>query len=497
MRRVPSVRLPARRAIVSRRRAPLLLIAASTLAIALAAGSVAGALKAAAAVLANIAASQPIAPILVPLAASLAHGVAEAVGVFVTALMIVSVAAGPFVAHDLITRRLRRERREDLQQQSTCRQISRRTLLNVVVAGCAAGGWVEEGVSTSLQALAEQTIASQNTAITDATGKRLRLRGINWFGFETDAFAPHGLSVRNYDEMLAQMADLGFNTLRLPYSSQLFDPGSVPSGIDERLNPDLRGLAGVTLLDAIVAGAWRHGLHVILDRHRPNAYAQSDLWYTEEVPESRWISDWVMLARQYRGNPAVLGADLHNEPHGAATWGDGNPWTDWRLAAERAGNAILAVNPDWRIFVQGVERVGSDYYWWGGNLERARTCPVRLTRPHRLVYEAHDYGPEIYMQAWFRGPHLAARLPNVWRRYWAYLKLDGRSPVLLGEFGGRSTGRDLGGQWQRALAAYLKQNRISFVYWSWNPDSGDTGGLLLDDWKTLDQAKLALLRAAH
>jgi endoglucanase len=497
MRWVSYVRPPGRWSIVSRCRGPLLLVAASTLAIALAAGAVAGVLDAGVAVLASVVAGQPPTSIAASLVAALARGLAAAVGAAITALTLAGVAAVPFVVQDIIRRRTRHEPCTDPQEQSTSERISRRTLLTVMVAGCAAGVCVEQSVSGYLQSLADQEIAAQNTAITDTTGKRIRLRGINWFGFETDAFAPHGLSVRNYDDMLGQMADLGFNTLRLPYSNQLFDPGSVPSGIDEHLNPDLRGLSGVTLLDAIVAGAWRHGLHVILDRHRPNAYAQSDLWYTEDVPESRWIDDWITLARRYRGNPAVLGADLHNEPHGAATWGDGNRWTDWRLAAERAGNAILAVNPNWRIFVQGVERVGTDYYWWGGNLEGAGASPVRLTRPHRLVYEAHDYGPEIYMQAWFRGPHLAERLPSVWRRYWAYLQLDGRSPVLLGEFGGRSTGRDLGGQWQRALAAYLKRHRISYVYWSWNPDSGDTGGLLLDDWKTLDQAKLAVLRAAQ
>src|SRR5262249_24531169 len=372
-----------------------------------------------------------------------------------------------------------------------------RTLLIMGVAGCLAGGRVEGGVSGSLQALADQVIACHNTVLTDTTGKPVRLRGVNWFGLETDSFAPHGLSVRNYDEMLAQMADLASNPLRLPYSNQLFEPASTPKGIDTRLNPDLEGCAGLSLLDAIIEGARRHGLYVILDRHRPDAYAQSDLWYTEEVPESRWIRDWVMLARRYRGSPTVLGADLHNEPHGPATWGDGDRRTDWRLAAERAGNAILAVNPDWRIFVQGVEHIGSNYYWWGGNLEGARASPVRLALSQRLVYEAHDYGPEIYWQAWFSGPRMVEQLPAVWQRYWAYLQLDGRSPVLLGEFGGRSTGNDLAGQWQRALAAYLKQHRISYVYWSWNPDSGDTGGLLLDDWRTVDRAKLAILRGAQ
>jgi endoglucanase len=31
----------------------------------------------------------------------------------------------------------------------------------------------------------------------------------------------------------------------------------------------------------------------------------------------------------------------------AATWGTGDVSTDWDLAAQRAGNAILDVNPEW------------------------------------------------------------------------------------------------------------------------------------------------------
>ena len=65
--------------------------------------------------------------------------------------------------------------------------------------------------------------------------------------------------------------------------------------------------------------------------------------------------------------------------------------------------------------------------------------------------------------------------------------------MLLGEFGGRSVGQDPEGRWQRALVAFLKSSRIGWTYWAWNPDSGDTGGVLEDDWKTVDPAKLALL----
>jgi len=263
--------------------------------------------------------------------------------------------------------------------------------------------------------------------------------------------------------------------------------------INVALNPKLQGLTGLGVLDYIVNGAARRGLRVILDRHRPSADGQSELWYSEKVPEARWIQDWVMLARRYRGNDAVVGADLSNEPHGAATWGDDNRATDWRLAAERAGNAILDVDPDWLIIVEGIQHVGVDTYWWGGNLSAAALSPVRLSRPERLVYSAHDYGPEESGQSWLQGPDFPGNLPGVWRSHWAYLQQDGIAPVLVGEFGGRSIAFDPEGVWQRGLISFLEQGGFSYSYWVWNPDAW-IGGLLLDDRGTLDRAKVDLLR---
>jgi len=293
--------------------------------------------------------------------------------------------------------------------------------------------------------------------------------------------------------MLNQMAQTGFNTIRLPYTNQLFDPASKPLGINYKLNPDLKGLVGLALMDRVIQDAGKVGLKVILDRHDPTADLRPQLWYTDQVPQSRWIDDWVMLAKHYRGNDTVIGADLANEPHGPATWGDGNPRTDWRLAAEQAGNAILAVNPDWLIIVEGIEQYHGDYYWWGGNLEGAEQFPVRLTEPDKLVYSAHDYGPEVYDQPWFHASNFPRNLPEIWQQHWAYLQMDGVAPVLLGEFGGRSVGKDSEGQWQRSLVAFLLTQGISYIYWAWNPDSGDTGGILQDDWVTVNQSKLRLL----
>jgi endoglucanase len=330
--------------------------------------------------------------------------------------------------------------------------------------------------------------------ILDQNGHPAEITGVSWFGMETGTYAPHGLWTRNWKAMLDQIAALGFNTIRLPFSDEALEPGRLAQSINHDLNPDLQGKAGLEVLDTLLEGASERGLKVILDRHRPTSQAQSELWYTDAVSEQQWIASWVMLAHRYSGNPAVLGVDLHNEPRGPATWGSEDPATDWRLAAERAGNAILEVDPYLLIFVQGVERYGDDWYWWGGNIAGARSAPVRLNVPGRVVYSPHDYGPGVYWQRWFDAPDFPSNLPAIWDAHWGYLANEQVAPVVLGEFGGRSVGNDPEGVWQRALLDYTQQHRIGWLNWSFNPDSSDTGGLLSDDWLTVEEEKAQLYR---
>lgn len=354
---------------------------------------------------------------------------------------------------------------------------------------------------------------TRGSAVLDRNGQQVRIAGINWFGMETANFAPHGLWTRDYRDMLDQIAAQGYNTLRLPFSNQLFDAGSTPNGIDfsNGRNADLQGQSGLGIMDRIIAYAGTVGLRVILDRHRPDASGQSALWYTATRPESEWIDDWKMLAARYAGNPTVIGADLHNEPHTvgddpsqSACWGCGDPAVDWRLAAERAGNAILSVNPDWLIFVEGVNCFGPNGVatasrgatctWWGGNLEGAAAYPVRLSVPNRVVYSAHDYPASVSGQSWFSDPAYPANLPAVWNRFWGYLHANDVAPVLVGEFGSKlQTTSDR--QWLDALTRYLGTgpNGGHWTFWCWNPNSGDTNGILKDDWRTIDADKQSYL----
>ncbi|MBA4187849.1 MAG: endoglucanase [Planctomycetaceae bacterium] len=349
----------------------------------------------------------------------------------------------------------------------------------------------------------QSTVASgwlhtEGNQIVDASGTPVRLAGVNWFGMESNTYAPHGLWTRGYKSMMDQMKAEGFNTIRLPFSNQLFDANSTPNGIDFSKNPDLVGLNGLQIMDKIVAYAGQIGMRILLDHHRSDAGAgaeTSGLWYTAAYSESRWIADWTMLATRYANNPTVVGADLHNEPHGPATWGTGGA-NDWRLAAERAGNAILAANPNWLIVVEGVESGPSGNYWWGGNLSAAGTYPVRLNTPGHLVYSPHDYPSSIYPQSWFAAANYPNNLEAVWDANWGYLYKQNIAPVLLGEFGTKyQTASDQ--TWLASLVNYLgatastgQPQGPSWTYWSWNPNSGDTGGILADDWQTVNRAKV-------
>lgn len=336
---------------------------------------------------------------------------------------------------------------------------------------------------------------TQGAQILDSQNHVVRLTGLSWFGMETSNFAPHGLWSRSMASMLDQIAQLGFNMIRVPFTNQMFDSGSVPNGVDANQNPALQGKKPIEILDALVAGAKQRGLRVVLDRHRPDASGQSPLWYTSTVSEQRWVDDWKMLAQRYKGDPTVIGVDLHNEPHGSASWGDGNMQTDWRLAAERAGAAVQSVNPDLLIIVEGVEQAGGASYWWGGNLRNAGASPVRLPVANHLVYSPHDYPASVFAQTWFMDPAYPANLPTVWDASWGYLAKTGVAPIWIGEFGTKNQ-TTVDQKWFSGLSAYAKDRGLSFAFWCLNPDSGDTGGILADDWQTVNTDKMNVLRPA-
>jgi endoglucanase len=230
-----------------------------------------------------------------------------------------------------------------------------------------------EGVANAASAI-QPPLSTQGSRIVDNTGAAVLLRGVNWFGMETDLHVPHGLGTRDYKDMLAQIKSLGYNVIRLPYSLQALGSSNI-SGVNFSIgsNRELQGKTPLEVMDLVITEAQRQGLMILLDSHRLNDQQIPELWYGDGFTEADWSKTWTTLANRYKNQPNVIGADLKNEPHGQASWGTGNQATDWRLAAERCGNAIQAIAPHWLIVVEGVEKnvPGQQLpgHWWGGNLE--------------------------------------------------------------------------------------------------------------------------------
>jgi gliding motility-associated-like protein len=364
----------------------------------------------------------------------------------------------------------------------------------------------------------------------DEAGNEVRLTGVNWFGFETGNYCPHGLWARDYKSILMQIKDLGFNCIRIPWCNAMLR-ASAPTGIQINaygndayakqkgiklypqapegftgLNLDLAGLTPLQVLDKIVEEAGKLGLKIILDNHsrKADGYINETLWYTQDFSEEQWIADWVFLAERYKGNPTIVGADLNNEPHGntgqgmkpPASWGynvAGYGDTDWAAAAERCGNAILQVNPDWLIIVEGVEQYQNDYYWWGGNLSGVRTRRINLIKPDKLVYSPHEYGPEVYNQSWFSDPNFPNNMPNIWYNHFGFIYDDNIGHVLVGEFGIKDRTNTIAYTWFTEFMKYMG-SKYSWTFWCFNPNSGDTGGILQDDWVTVNEWKMEVLK---
>ena len=217
-----------------------------------------------------------------------------------------------------------------------------------------------------------------------------------------------------------------------------------------------------------------------------------------------------------------------SKPPGGHSTRKNNPATDWRLAAEQAGNAILRVNPHVLIIVEGVEiypyrnpsgglfcrghvpatgTYCSDLYWWGGNLAGVQSFPVVLNVPHQLVYSPHEYGPQMHGQRWIT-PHMTERdWQSQMYRHWGYL-LDAHgpnaAPLWVGEFGTNTSSnlgvRDPRGNLQRAwfsaLIDYLQRQRS--IGWAYGPLNGTVPGgsrregygLLSEDWRHISNPQV-------
>lgn len=331
-------------------------------------------------------------------------------------------------------------------------------------------------------------------------GTEIKLFGLNWFGLETSNHVLHGLwTGRALADFLADFKSKGFTALRLPVSPETINPGFAITGGPGNGDdfPSLSGKDGRTALEYTLAKTQAAGMFVLVDFHTCNpAQIGSGL---PDGPIScagysldRWLADLRTLATLSKTFTNMIGIDLDNEPHGLT-------WSQWSSLASQGGQAVLAVNPNLTIWVEGVgnsSTSGGLAANWGQNLFEA--AAISGIPANRLVFSPHSYGPSVAAMSYFSDPSYPANMPGVWDTLFGHLTGQGFT-VVPGEFGGHYTTSSTPAQndklWQDSYVTYLinKGTKNNF-YWVVNPNSGDTGGVLLDDWRTWNNDKLLLLQ---
>lgn len=332
-------------------------------------------------------------------------------------------------------------------------------------------------------------------------GARWRMKGLSWFGFETSLSVFHGLWQNDYNLYLDFIHNNSFNALRIPFYLDLLLKDPIPQSIEfgycqtnPKCNLDLKGLTSLQVLDVMVAACAKRNIYIMFDMHsfEPDAYQANGLWYDATHSEALVLKGWDVLLSRYSNASNVIGADLKNEPF-QGTWSTGVEQTDWDAAAQRIGNYI-ASKSNWLIFVEGTANspACNPGCFYGEDLTGVREHPVVLNVSSRLVYSPHVYGPSVFMQPYFSDPSFPANMPAIWDAHFGYIKKLAGPAIVVGEWGGLMTGANL--VWMNAFVAYLKAvDTTDQFFWCLNPDSGDTGGLLLNDWLTPDTQKLQLL----
>jgi aryl-phospho-beta-D-glucosidase BglC (GH1 family) len=326
-------------------------------------------------------------------------------------------------------------------------------------------------------------------------GKELTLYGLNWFGLETSDRILHGLwTGRLLDDFLADFKSKGFNALRLPVSPETLNPG-YPIGASPYTEPDCAAMCGKdgrTALEYTLQRAQAAGMYVLLDFHTCNPAQIGSTLPGSPIAcsgysQAKWLADLQTMATLSRTYTNVIGVDLTNEPWNLT-------WSAWASFASTGGQAVLAVNPNTTVWVEGIGNVSSAGVDgganWGQNLYAAGAIVGVPTS--KLVYTPHSYGPSVAPMGYFSASTFPANMPAIWDTFFGHLVEQGYT-VVVGEFGGEYTGSDK--TWQDAFVTYLLDKGMkSSFYWCVNPNSGDTGGVLLDDWKTWDTGKVTLLQ---
>lgn len=419
-------------------------------------------------------------------------------------------------------------------------------------------------VSVSFQAISNNYLTTSNGQIVDSSGNIIKLKGINWFGFNNGGTMLDGLWSSDplsgdFSTTVQRIKALGFNAVRLPFSFKdlakspnNFSHSNCPTATNAQLlanltNPSVTPANGTSIpalsyaptrgnnmcndylpntstMDRFI---WiidffaRNGFYVLIDDH----LREDQTILNSGV--SSWANQWKDLATRIKnGMPASSSSkvmfDLLNEPDNfGIRWEASGANPSLATAYLTAMDAISTVLPNNIYMVEGTGQSGINANWGDGFATNKTLISQSglsdpngfftsvLSKPYvnQVVVSPHVYPPTVTNAS---SDYFGSGLYNRLNNSFGYLNYTGycvnsnchRFPVAIGEFGSRFTdNRDL--QFFNSFASYLNNTNdandgkhqpiYNWFYWSWNANSGDTGGVVDDSWKNINWNRIDYL----
>lgn len=400
-------------------------------------------------------------------------------------------------------------------------------------------------------------MTTQGDRILNSEGQEIELHGVNWFGFNNKSTMVDGMwagsnsLAGDFSTVVHRMKLLGFNAVRLPFSfkdlyqssprnyiaySQLATVEDIQKSVTHPLvripHPKIPPMIAppprtpnqsndyfpndstLNRFVWVVNFFAKNGFYVLIDNH-----LREDLTALEDP--QLWVQQWTDLVIRLSEDPVskkMLMIDILNEPDNyGILWEPSNQTPGLKELYISAMDAIYPINPEVLFFIEGTGQgdiganwgdgfaTDSDLLSQNGLSNPTAFFDALLSKPYvdQVVISPHVYPPSVtHAIGNYTGEGLYKRLSDSF----GYLTQDGYAnktfPVAIGEFGSRFTAsEDLASL--QDIAKYMNNSQDAadgrhhaikhWFYWSWNPNSGDTGGLVGDNWMDIEWKKIDYL----
>jgi hypothetical protein len=268
------------------------------------------------------------------------------------------------------------------------------------------------------------------------------IKGFSFYGIETELRNNVCSWVNPPEYYISFLKDLGFNSIRVPFSLQYVEEGNWGN------------------LDKFLAVASRFNMSVLLDCHRTFSNHQDFSPYEHDVSHQRFINGWLNVLERYSTYDNIIGTNVYNEYQGL-------DYTFLNGYSEEVVSAIEAVYPNRYVFhITGTNWAGTSHL----------VSLDHLPFHDRIYYSLHKYvfsSNGDYENDWEHscGNHSSNR-------------------IVIGEFGWL----DNDAWWGHRFISWLKKKGIRDTFFCTIALSDGTGGLWFDDCITFNWSKFAILK---